>query len=148
MLVEQYGTNSINVGDEGGFAPDITNEENSRSIRSCVNSIYNALDLIEQAIQRAGYEGKVEVGMDVAASEFYVEEKKKYDLLKKCHDKKKDEEDGLLTAKELVEVYKDIQQKYPLYLIEDGFDQDDFDGWSALKNELGKSKYIHRRFKV
>ena len=140
MLVEQYGTNSINVGDEGGFAPDITNEENSRSIRSCVNSIYNALDLIEQAIQKAGYEGKVEVGMDVAASEFYVEEKKKYDLLKKCHDKKKDEEDGLLTAEELVEVYKDIQQKYPLYLIEDGFDQDDFDGWSALKTALGKSK--------
>ena len=146
MLVEQYGTNSINVGDEGGFAPDITNEENPRSIRSCVNSIYNALDLIEEAIKRAGYEGQVEVGMDVAASEFYVEDKKKYDLLKKCHDKKKDEEDGLLTAKELVEVYKDIQQKYPLYLIEDGFDQDDFDGWSALKNELGKSKYIHRRF--
>ena len=111
MLVEQYGTNSINVGDEGGFAPDITNEENSRSIRSCVNSIYNALDLIEQAIQRAGYEGKVEVGMDVAASEFYVEEKKKYDLLKKCHDKKKDEEDGLLTAKELVEVYKEKKIK-------------------------------------
>ena len=146
MLVEQYGTNSINVGDEGGFAPDITNEENPRSIRSCVNSIYNALDLIEEAIKRAGYEGQVEVGMDVAASEFYVEDKKKYDLLKKCHDKKKDEEDGLLTAKELVEVYKDIQQKYPLYLIEDGFDQDDFDGWSTLKNELGKSKYIHRRF--
>ena len=96
--------------------------------------------MIEQAIQRAGYEGKVEVGMDVAASEFYVEEKKKYDLLKKCHDKKKDEEDGLLTAEELVEVYKDIQQKYPLYLIEDGFDQDDFDGWSALKTALGKSK--------
>ena len=43
----------------------------------------------------------------------------------------------------LVEVYKDIQQKYPLYLIEDGFDQDDFDGWSALKTALGKSKWIH-----
>ena len=63
----RYGQDSINVGDEGGFAPNIlANEE--------------GLELVVSAINKAGYEGKVKIGMDVAASEFWKDELKKYDL--------------------------------------------------------------------
>ncbi len=67
IIKEKYGQDSINVGDEGGFAPNIlANDE--------------GLQLVVSAINKAGFEGKVKIGMDVAASEFWNEQAKKYDL--------------------------------------------------------------------
>ena len=127
MLVEQYGTNSINVGDEGGFAPDITNEENSRSIRSCVNSIYNALDLIEQAIQKAGYTtDDIRICLDVASSEFY--EDGKYTLAG---------ENRTLSREEMVDFLEEWVDKYPIISVEDGMAEEDWEGWEMLTRKIG-----------
>ena len=67
LAKKKYGQSAGNVGDEGGVAPDIQTAE-------------EALDLIMEAIEKAGYEGKVKIAMDVASSEFYKEQEKKYDL--------------------------------------------------------------------
>lgn len=67
VIKEKYGQDATNVGDEGGFAPNIQNNE-------------EGLELLKVAIEKAGYTGKVVIGMDVAASEFYSESKKAYDL--------------------------------------------------------------------
>lgn len=141
MITKQYGSDSTNVGDEGGFAPNITNGPNSHSLKDCVNSIYTALDLIVEAIRVAGYEGKVKIGMDVAASEFYLREEKVYDVLKKTNHPAEDHS-GYLTYQELLEVYQDLCVKYPIISIEDGFDEDDFEGWNAMNTQLGK-RIVH-----
>ncbi len=102
------------VGDEGGYAPDLkANEE--------------GFMLIGEAIKNAGYKlgQNVELAIDAASSEFF--EKGKY-LLKK--DKVN------FTAKQLLAYYKKIVKKYPLVSIEDGFAEDDWDAWKALKKEL------------
>ena len=107
------------VGDEGGFAPNLTSNE-------------AGLQIICEAIVKAGYTpGKdVFLGMDVAASEFYNAEKKKYVL---------DGEGGKeFTNKELVDLYADFVEKYPIILIEDGLDQNDWEGWGILTKKLGK----------
>ena len=67
IIKKKYGLNATNVGDEGGFAPT-------------VNDGLEALELLESAIKSAGHVGKVQIGMDCAASEFYNETTKKYDL--------------------------------------------------------------------
>ena len=139
LITQQYGSDSTNVGDEGGFAPNITNEANPHSLKSCVNSIYTALDLIVEAIKQSGYEGQVMIGMDVAASEFYLKEEKVYDVLKKTQHAAEDHS-GYLTAQELLEVYEDLIRQYPIISIEDAFDEDDFEGWKAMKLSLGKSR--------
>ena len=67
LAKKKYGQSAGNVGDEGGVAPDIQTAD-------------EALDLIMEAIEKAGYQGKIKIAMDVASSEFYKEEEKKYDL--------------------------------------------------------------------
>jgi enolase len=67
LTKKRYGQSAGNVGDEGGVAPDIQNAE-------------EALDLITDAIEEAGYTGQIKIAMDVASSEFYKEDAKKYDL--------------------------------------------------------------------
>lgn len=67
LAKQKYGQSAGNVGDEGGVAPDIQTAE-------------EALDLISEAIEKAGYTGKIKIAMDVASSEFYKEDVKKYDL--------------------------------------------------------------------
>ena len=67
LAKKKYGQSAGNVGDEGGVAPDI-------------QTANEALDLIMEAIEKAGYKGKVKIAMDVASSEFYKEDEKKYDL--------------------------------------------------------------------
>ncbi len=107
------------VGDEGGFAPNLgSNEE--------------ALEVIMEAIKKAGYEpGKdVMLAMDVASSEFYNKEKGVYVL---------DGEGGKeLTAAELADFYVELVDKYPIISIEDGLDENDWDGWKVLTDKLGK----------
>ena len=106
------------VGDEGGFAPNL-------------GSNREALELIVEAIKAAGYEpGKdVMLGLDVAASEMYNEETKKY-VLK--HEGKK------LTAEQMVDLYEEWVNNFPIVTIEDGLDEEDWDGWKVLTERLGK----------
>jgi enolase len=106
---------ATNVGDEGGFAPDL-------------KSNAAALDLIVEAVDKAGYElGKqVFIALDPAASEFYNAETKRYSV------------DGKeITAAELVDLYASWVEKYPICSIEDGFAEDDWDGWKAITDRLG-----------
>ena len=106
------------VGDEGGFAPNL-------------GSNREALELIVEAIKAAGYEpGKdVMLGLDVAATEMYDKETKLYDLK---HEGKK------LTAEEMVDLYEDWATNFPIITIEDGLDEEDWDGWKVLTERLGK----------
>ncbi len=106
------------VGDEGGFAPDLaTNEE--------------AIEVIVEAIEAAGYvPGKdLMIALDVAASEFYDEEAKIYNLTG---------EGVSRTAEEMVEYFEMLVDKYPVISIEDGLAEDDWEGWKVLTERLGK----------
>ncbi|MBX3183118.1 MAG: phosphopyruvate hydratase [Polyangiaceae bacterium] len=102
------------VGDEGGFAPRL-------------GSNTEALDRILAAIQAAGYKAGSQVGiaLDVAASEFFKDGKYRYDASPK-------------SAEEMVQLYQELVAKYPILSIEDGLDQNDWDGWKLLTEKLGK----------
>ncbi|KAL5614698.1 hypothetical protein BROUX41_004794 [Berkeleyomyces rouxiae] len=114
LAKKTYGQSAGNVGDEGGVAPDI-------------QSATEALDLIVAAIEKAGYTGKMNIAMDVASSEFYKVEEKKYDL-----DFKNPESDPTkwLTYEQLAALYKELAEKYPIVSIEDPFAEDDWEAWS------------------
>ena len=116
VIKKKFGLSQTAVGDEGGFAPNILSGE-------------DALVLISEAIQLSGYLGKIEIGMDVAASEMYKKDAQKYDL-----DFKNPQSDQAkwVTSSELGEIYKQFAAKYPIVSIEDPFDQDDWPAWSAL----------------
>jgi enolase len=103
------------VGDEGGFAPRLkTNED--------------AIAIIMKAIEGAGYKPGQDIylGLDCAASEFYDDKTGKYTF-----DKKE------LTKTELVDTYKRLSDKYPILSIEDGFDENDWEGWKQVTDALG-----------
>uniref|UniRef100_A0A3P9IFM0 phosphopyruvate hydratase n=1 Tax=Oryzias latipes TaxID=8090 RepID=A0A3P9IFM0_ORYLA len=118
VIQDKYGQDATNVGDEGGFAPNIL--ENSE-----------ALDLLQTAIEKAGFTDKVVVGMDVAASEFYRDGK--YDLdFKSPPDPQRH-----ITAEELADIYQSFVNSYPVVSIEDPFDQDDWEAWSRLTAQVG-----------
>ena len=108
---------ATSVGDEGGFAPDLGSDE-------------EAIECILEAIRKAGYEpGKDFVlAMDAASSEWKGEKKGEY-ILPKCGRK--------YTSAELVEHWKKLCEKYPIYSIEDGLDEEDWEGWKKLTAELG-----------
>lgn len=114
LAKKKYGQSAGNVGDEGGVAPDIQTAE-------------EALDLISEAIAQAGYTGQIKIAMDVASSEFYKPEEKKYDL-----DFKNPESDPSkwLTYEQLAQLYTDLSKKYPIVSIEDPFAEDDWEAWS------------------
>eukprot|EP01039_Chlorochromonas_danica_P005472 gene5471-6023_t len=121
VIKAKYGQDAANVGDEGGFAPPIT-------------STYDGLDLLCEAIKKAGYEKEVKIGMDVAASEFFTKEEK-YDLDFKAVKK---DPSKLLTGNEMINMFKDLVSKYPIVTIEDPFDQDDWSHYTALNGAIGK----------
>ena len=115
-ILKEKGLNT-NVGDEGGYAPDLkTNEE--------------AIQVIIEAIKKAGYEpGKdICIALDCAASEFYDAENNIYDW--KGEGRK-------MNAEELCAFYEDICGKYPVISIEDGMAEDDWDGWKMLVGKIG-----------
>ena len=105
------------VGDEGGFAPNL-------------GSNREALELIVEAIEKAGYKPgeDVRLGLDVAATEMYDKETKLYDLK---HEGKK------LTAEQMVDLYEEWVNNFPIVTIEDGLDEEDWDGWKILTDRLG-----------
>lgn len=106
------------VGDEGGFAPNLTSNE-------------EALATIVEAIKVAGYvPGKdIMLALDVAASEIYNEDTKKYVLAGEGKE---------FTAAEFVDFYSEMVDKYPIISIEDGLDEEDWDGWKLMTEKLGK----------
>ncbi|MDQ0361381.1 phosphopyruvate hydratase [Breznakia pachnodae] len=110
---------NTNVGDEGGFAP------------SCKDGNEEPLQLIVAAIEAAGYvPGKdIYIAMDVAASEFYNADTKNYDLAKSGQ--------GTRTTDEMIDMYAEWVEKYPIISIEDGLGENDWDGWKKLTDRLG-----------
>eukprot|EP00922_Rhytidocystis_sp_ex-Travisia-forbesii_P039492 GHVS01058718.1.p1 GENE.GHVS01058718.1~~GHVS01058718.1.p1 ORF type:complete len:446 (+),score=74.36 GHVS01058718.1:48-1385(+) len=126
VIKKKYGLDATNVGDEGGFAPNIL--DNSE-----------ALDLVMEAIKLSGHEGKVKLGMDVAASEFYVAADKTYDLDFKTKDNDKSH---IKTGEQLKDLYVDFTKKYPMVSIEDPFDQDDWEHYTKMTAEIGKDIQI------
>ncbi len=112
---------SATVGDEGGYAPDLSSDE-------------AALDLIVRAIEEAGYDtDKVKIALDVASSEWYSEEKHKYIMKKRGTEKNSDE---------LIEYIEDLCKRYPIISVEDGLDQDDFEGWTKLTERIGGARML------
>ncbi|KAI5080056.1 hypothetical protein GOP47_0005535 [Adiantum capillus-veneris] len=126
VIKKKYGQDATNVGDEGGFAPNI--QENKEG-----------LELLKVAIEKAGYTGKVVIGMDVAASEFFIEKEKKYDL-----NFKEENNDGSqkISGDELIDLYKSFTEEYPIASIEDPFDQDDWGHYSKFTEQIGKKVQI------
>jgi len=115
-VLQSKGLNT-SVGDEGGFAPNLTSNE-------------EALQVIMEAIKQAGYEpGKdIMLALDVAATEIYDEKENKYNLAG----------EGLVkTAEDMVEFYENLIGKYPIISIEDGLSEDDWEGWRLLTERLG-----------
>ncbi|MDD3066705.1 MAG: phosphopyruvate hydratase [Candidatus Gracilibacteria bacterium] len=106
------GGYSTNVGDEGGFAPNLEKTE-------------DALNAILQAIEVTGYKGKIQIALDAAASEFHK------DGVYTIEGKK-------LAGSELVSFYEDLVSKYPIVSIEDGLSEDDWENWKLLTEKLGK----------
>ena len=116
-VLKAKGMNTA-VGDEGGFAPNLsTNEE--------------AIQVIIEAIEKAGYKSgeDVMIALDVAASEFYDQEKKIYRLTGEGIER---------TAEEMIDYFEMLVNKYPIISIEDGLAEDDWDGWKKLTDRLGK----------
>lgn len=126
VIKAKYGQDACNVGDEGGFAPNILENK-------------EGLDLLVESIEKAGYTGKVKIGMDVAASEFWLAEKKVYDL-----DFKTEGNDGsqCKTGEELMKVFEEFVKDYPIVSIEDPFDQDDFASYKLMTEQLGEGCQI------
>ncbi|MBK9338424.1 MAG: phosphopyruvate hydratase [Lewinellaceae bacterium] len=109
---------ATNVGDEGGFAPGIKNNE-------------EAIQMVMTAIQAAGYRplDDIVIALDAAASEFYDIEKGEYVFKKSTGDR--------LSRNDMVAYWKDWCNRYPIHSIEDGFAEDDWDGWKAMTETLG-----------
>ncbi|KAF2289769.1 hypothetical protein GH714_038548 [Hevea brasiliensis] len=120
VIKKKYGQDATNVGDEGGFAPNI--QENKEG-----------LELLKTAIAKAGYTGKVVIGMDVAASEFYGSDKT-YDLNFKEENNNGSQK---ISGDVLKDLYKSFVTEYPIVSIEDPFDQDDWEHYAKLTSEIG-----------
>lgn len=122
-VLSEKGYNT-GVGDEGGYAPDLKSNE-------------EALEVIVEAIKKAGYTPgeDISICMDPATSEMWDSNEKKYRFSKS--------DNSLKTSEEMVEIFKNICEKYPLVLLEDGLGENDWDGWKVLTNELsGKIEIV------
>ncbi len=116
--VLKKGGYSTNVGDEGGFAPNLKSND-------------EAVEVILKAIENAGYRPGEDVflAMDAASSEFYLKDESVYHLHKSSGEK--------LSASDMVSLWKDWTSKYPIISIEDGLDENDWTGWKLLTDVLG-----------
>ncbi len=114
---------STAVGDEGGFAPALDSAE-------------DALSVIIQAIEGAGYVvgDDIAIALDVASSEFYDREKGKYVFSKSDKSER--------SASELIDYYVELQKKFPIISIEDGCDENDWDGWKTITEKMGSNTQL------
>lgn len=110
---------ATSVGDEGGFAPDL-------------KSNVEAIELILMAIEKAGYMPgeQISLTLDAAANSFYDAKKKMYNLAS---------ENRMLSADEMIEFWIDLTNRFPIVSLEDGMDEDDWEGWARLTEKLGDS---------
>lgn len=110
---------STNVGDEGGFAPNLKSNE-------------EAIEMVITAIEKAGFRpgDDIFIAMDAAATEMYDKEKKEYVFHKSSGSR--------LSSAEMVSFWKDWTSRYPIISIEDGLDEDDWDGWVGLTSAIGE----------
>ncbi|KAI3918450.1 hypothetical protein MKX01_041770 [Papaver californicum] len=108
VIIEKYGRNGCNVGEDGGFAPNIS-------------SFTEGLDLVKEAIERAGYSERIKIAMDVAATDFCIGTK--YDLDYKSPNKSGQ---NFKTAEDMAVMYTELCKVYPIVSIEDPFDKDDW----------------------
>ena len=108
---------ATSVGDEGGFAPNLKNNE-------------EALIYLSNAVSDSGYKigQDIKFALDVASSELYDDKENKYKL---------ESENSYLSSFELISYYEDLCAKYPIISIEDGLDQNDWDGWISMNSRLG-----------
>ena len=108
---------STSVGDEGGFAPNLKSNE-------------EALMLLSEAVEKAGYnlDKDIHFALDVASSELYDIESNKYNLVS---------ENERYSSEDLINYYQDLCNKYPIISIEDGLDQNDWDGWVKMNDIIG-----------
>ncbi|XP_030241787.1 enolase [Drosophila navojoa] len=114
VIKAKFGLDATAVGDEGGFAPNIQSNK-------------EALCLINDAIAKAGYTGKIEIGMDVAASEFFRDGLYDLDFKNPQSDKAQ-----WLSPEKLANLYQEFIKDFPIVSIEDPFDQDHWDAWTNL----------------
>jgi len=128
VIKKKYGQDACNVGDEGGFAPGV--QDNNE-----------ALDVLMEAITKSGHQDKVKIGTDVAASEFWLPDEKKYDLDFK-NPAGKGSAEMLKSADEMISYYQSWFDKYPFVSIEDPFDQDDWEAYSKFQAAVGQSMQI------
>merc|ERR1712072_621825 len=123
---KKYGQDACNVGDEGGFAIPV--QDNNE-----------ALDVLMEAIEKAGHKDKVKLGTDVAASEFWEADNKKYNLDFKSENAAADMKK---TGEEMIGYYEDWVNNYPFVSIEDPFDQDDWEAYTAFTAKIGEQVQI------
>jgi len=123
ILLEKFKNDiphtAVNVGDEGGFAPNVSGADES-------------LELLSEAIKKAGYEGKIKIALDVASSEFYKEGKYDLDFKNPNSDPSK-----WITGTQLADLYLGYIKKYPIVSVEDPFDQDDWEAWTHFTKQSG-----------
>ncbi|VDM32448.1 unnamed protein product [Hydatigera taeniaeformis] len=119
VIKNKYGLDACNVGDEGGFAPSIQDN-------------FEALELLREAIESAGYTGRIKICMDVAASEFYKDGL--YDLDFKNPESKRED---WIHSEKMIDMLNSMVDKYPIVSIEDPFDQDDWNAWINYTSEAG-----------
>lgn len=122
IILKQKGLSTA-VGDEGGFAPDLSNSE-------------SVLEVILEAVKKAGYEpGKdISIAIDAAASELYDEERGVYVF---PGEGKMKGEEVLRDSGEMIEYYEKLAEKFPIVSIEDGLEEDDWEGWKQMTKRLG-----------
>jgi enolase len=125
VIKKKYGAGSTGVGDEGGFAPNFTDNE-------------EGIKVLQEAIKQAGYEGKVFMGSDIAASEFF--RNGNYDLDFKNPDG--DDPKRHVSPEKMLEMYKKFIKEYGMISIEDPFEQDDVKNWIKMTAEVGKECQI------
>ncbi len=116
-VLKAKGLNTA-VGDEGGFAPNLTSNEET-------------LEVILEAIEKAGYKPgeEISIALDVASSEMFIKEKGIYRFFKSDKSEK--------TSDEMIKIYTDLVNKYPIVSIEDGLDENDWEGWKNLTDAIG-----------
>ena len=120
LLSKKFGKSATLVGDEGGFgAPQIQDE-------------IHCMEIIMEAIQNSGHAGKIDISLDPAASEFYDNDSKNYNLSQKSG-----KNDRIMSPDQLIDIYDNMSQKYPIVSIEDPFDQDDFSAWIKMTERMG-----------
>jgi enolase len=126
VIKSKYGLDATSVGDEGGFAPNIQELE-------------EGVELLVEAIEKAGHTGKVKIGIDSAASEFWKSERSSYDLDFK---NPTSSDAHLMSTEQLLNLYEDLAKKFPIVFFEDPFHEEDFDGFAKMTKVLGKDYQI------